>query len=57
MRSKYKVIDEYEAIERFYGNADTEYVDDCQMCGIPQHDLDFLIGEWGESIMDLLEEI
>ena len=50
----YRVKAEY--IDRFYGSADSDYVEQCQTNGIPEEDLDFLSQEWGD-LSEMLEEI
>ena len=52
-----KYIVKEDCIDRFYGRADSEYVEECQNNGIPTEDIEFMLSEYGEDIYDLLEEI
>ena len=52
---KFRVKDEYA--DSWYGSADPEYIEKCQTEGIPVEDIAHLVREWGEGILDQLEEI
>ena len=52
---KYRVKTEY--MDLFYGPASNEYITECQEHGIPQEDIDHMVREYGDGILDELEEI
>lgn len=55
-RSQYRVREGYG--DRFYGSADSSYVEDCQENGIPVEDIEALSREWGaDEVAEMLEEI
>lgn len=52
---KYRVKREYA--DRWYGDADTSYIEECQKNGVPEEDIRHMVREYGESVLDELEEI
>ena len=58
MRTNYRVIETStnEYIDRWYGNADSDYINDCQTYGIPQEDYELLVREWGQETVDEMTE-
>ena len=51
----YRVKQEY--VDMFYGPCSVEYIEECQQHGVPQEDIDHMVREYGDGIMDELEEI
>lgn len=54
--TRYRVKDGY-ADSWYGGEADTDYIEECQTNGIPQEDIDHMVREYGPEILDQLEEI
>lgn len=54
--TKYRVKNEY--IDNWYGGeADLDYINECQTNGLPQEDIDHMVREYGNEVLDQLEEV